>query len=56
MCASFPFCFEGGMLDLIVFVPDQYLYFYLTVGLSVCPSISHSSFGMSTESSSKQIA
>ena len=28
VCASFPFGFEGGIWDLIVYVPDHCLYFY----------------------------
>ena len=28
MCASFPFGFEGGMWDLIVFIPDHCLSIY----------------------------
>ena len=30
-CASFPFGFYGGMWDLIALVPDQCLFFLLTV-------------------------
>ena len=26
-CASVPFCFEDGMWDLIIFVPDHFLSF-----------------------------
>ena len=25
VCLSFPFGFEGGKLDLVVFIPDHYL-------------------------------
>ena len=28
VCASFSFCFEGGMWDMIVLVPDHCLSFY----------------------------
>ena len=28
VCAFFPFGFEGGMWDVIVFVPDHCLSFY----------------------------
>ena len=31
MCAFFPFGFEGGMWDLIVFVPDHCLSFILII-------------------------
>ena len=29
-CASFPFGFKSGLLDLIVLVPDHYLSFYFS--------------------------
>ena len=31
VCASFPFCFKGGMWPLIVLISDHCLYFYFTV-------------------------
>ena len=37
VCASFPFGFEGGMLDLIVLIPDHCLSFYIaTLQLQYC--------------------
>ena len=30
VCSSFPFGFEDGMLDLIVFIPDHCLSIYIS--------------------------
>ena len=43
MCASFPFGFEGWMIDVIVLVPDFCLSIYLTLTfvLSVTTFVKH---------------
>ena len=40
VCASFPFCFEGGMWDLIVVFPDHCLSIYFAMNSNFFP-ISH---------------
>ena len=39
VCASLPFCFEGGMWDLIVVIPDHCLSIYFVFHSNVFSSV-----------------